>query len=187
MTSIFKKAILGTALAATAIAAVPTAASADEWHHHGGNGAGIAIAAGVIGLIAGAAIASDHHDRYYAPEPVAYPVEPACYQAYPGYDGYCYPSSYYVNLGWGYHDGGWWYGGSRYARPYVIGGYRGGYNGGGWGGGYRGGYTGGGYTGGGYHGGNGGYRGNGGGWNGGGDHGWHGGNGGGDHGWHGGR
>ena len=170
MITVFKKAVLGTALAATAIAgtlAGPTTASAQAWHRGGyghSDGAGIAVAAGVVGLIAGAAIASSH-DHYY-PAPVAYappvyPVQPACYNAYPGYDGYCYPSSYYVNLGWGYHDGGWWYGGARYARPYVIGGWHGGYVGGGY---VRGGYVRGGYVGGGY-------RGFGGGWHGG----WHGG------------
>jgi len=103
-----------------------------------------------------------------------------CYSAYPGYQGYCYPAGYYTNLGWGFHDGGWWYGGSRYARPFVVGGYRGGagYYHGGYGGyhggygGYRGGY-GGGYRGGaGYHGGGGGgyHGGGGGGGHGGGGH-----------------
>jgi hypothetical protein len=170
MTGYFKKAILGTALTATLAAGLLAGAAPAEAHpwgyeRHGGDGAGIAVAAGLIGLIAGAAIASDHgpYDGpapvAYAPPPVAYAPQVSCYDAYPGYDGYCYPASYYTNLGWGWRDGGWWYGGARYARPFVVGGYRGGY-----GGGYRGGYAAhayrGGYQGGGYQQG-GGYRGGG--------------------------
>jgi hypothetical protein len=170
----FTKAVLGNALAATAalgMIAAATPAQAHEWGERGhGGGAGIAIAAGILGLAAGAAIASDH-DRYerpvryyYAPPPVAYAPVATCYDAYPGYDGYCYPATYYTNLGWGWRDGYWWYGGARYARPFVIGGYRGGYYGGGYHDGYRGGYGGGyrgGYAGGGYGGGHGGYTGGG--------------------------
>ena len=154
MTTVLNKTILATAMAATAAAGVlggATPASAHEWGEHRGGGAGVAIAAGVIGLVAGLAIASDHgHDGYVVPPaPVAYGDNGTCYAAYPGYDGYCYPASYYVNLGWGWHDGGWWYRGVRYERPYVVGGWRGGYAepreirggyGGGYGGGYQGGY-----------------------------------------------
>ena len=162
--------------------AVATPAEARHWDGDRGFHGGGAIAAGLIGLAAGVAIASDHGpyveaapvNYYYAP-PVAYAPQASCYYAYPGYEDYCYPASYYVNLGWGWHDGGWWYGGTRYARPYVIGGYRGGY-----GGGYRGGYRGdhpeggyrGGYAAGGYRGGytapayQGGYAGRGGGYTG---------------------
>lgn len=161
----FKKTVLGTALAASAavgMLAVATPAEARHWDGDRGFHGGGAIAAGLIGLAAGVAIASDHGpyvepapvNYYYAP-PVAYAPQASCYYAYPGYEDYCYPASYYVNLGWGWHDGGWWYGGTRYARPFVVGGYRGGY-----GGGYRGGYVEGGYRGG-YRGGYaaGGYRG----------------------------
>jgi hypothetical protein len=165
MKTTFKNAVLGSMMAATAAAGVlatATPAQAHEWggrDHHGGGG--IAIAAGLIGLAAGVAIASDHDHyverapvQYYAPPvayyspPVAYAPQVSCYDAYPGYDGYCYPASYYVNLGWGWRDGGWWYGGARYARPFVVGGYRGGYRGGYVGGGYHGGYQGEGYHGG---------------------------------------
>ncbi|WP_353230945.1 hypothetical protein [Novosphingobium sp.] len=140
MTTIFKKAMLGTALAATAaigVVASATPAAAHEWgeRRHGGDGAAIAVGAGLLGLVIGAAIASDHHDRR------AYVNEDACYDAYPGYDGYCYPASYYTSNGWGWREGAWWYGGTRYARPFVVGGYRGGYTQ------YRG-YQGGGYYGG---------------------------------------
>jgi len=176
MKTIFKNAILGTALAASAavgMLAVTSPAEARPWGgYYGRGGPGVAVAAGVIGLAAGAAIAANE-GPYYAPGPVGYypPVAyggPApCYSAYPGYGGYCYPPSYYTNLGWGWHDGGWWYGGARYARPFAIGGYRGGY---GYHGGYAGGYHGG-YAGG-YHGGYGGgaHAGYGGGGHGGGGH-----------------
>ena len=166
----FKKAALGTALAATLSAGLLAgAAPADArpyWGHgyYRGGGGGVAVAAGLVGLAAGVAIASDHGPYGY-PAPVgyyppAYPAYNGCYNAYPGYPGYCYPASYYTNLGWGWHDGGWWYGGARYAHPYVIGGYRGGGYGYHGGYGYRGGYNGGGYRGG-YHGGGGGYHGGG--------------------------
>ena len=181
----FKKAALGTAMAATLAAGMLAGAAPADAHpyygrgYYGHGGGGLAVAAGVIGLAAGVAIASDHGYAYPAPvgyyaPPVAYGYN-GCYNAYPGYEGYCYPVGYYTNLGWGYHDGGWWYGGARYARPFVVGGYRGGagYYHGGYG--YRGGYGGGAYHGGGYGGGahyagGGGYHGGGGHGGGGGGH-----------------
>ena len=68
MNRIFKTAILGAALAATTLAALP-AANADEWRHrhHGRHHKGDAIAAGVVGLAAGALIAgalSNPQPRY---------------------------------------------------------------------------------------------------------------------------
>lgn len=68
----FRKAAIGTALAAaTLLAAAP--AEARDGYHHGGGGddAAIAIGAGIVGLAIGAAIASDndghhhHRDGYY--------------------------------------------------------------------------------------------------------------------------
>ena len=57
MNRIFKTAILGAALAATTLAPLP-ASNADEWRHrHHGHHNGDAIAAGVVGLAAGALIA----------------------------------------------------------------------------------------------------------------------------------
>lgn len=138
MTTMFRKLALSAAMAATAVAGlVSSPAMADPWrgggyyHHGGGGNAGVAVAAGIIGLAAGVAIAS-HQPRervYVEPQPVAYAYPPAgvCYNAYPGYDGYCYPATYYTQIGWGWRDGGWWYRGVRYERPYVIGGWRGGY------------------------------------------------------------
>ena len=79
---------------AVAGAAVP--ANAQGYHHgyyghgggwHGGNGTGVAVAAGLLGLAAGAAIASDH-PHYYGGGPY-------------------YGGGYY---GGGYYGGGYGYG-----------------------------------------------------------------------------
>jgi BA14K-like protein len=83
MNRIFKTAVLSAAVAATTLATLP-AASAGDWRyrhhgHHGGNGG--AIAAGVLGLAAGALIVGALNNppppRYYGPG----------YDG-PGYDGY---------------------------------------------------------------------------------------------------
>jgi hypothetical protein len=177
MNSIFKKVSLGTALAVTtiaALAATPAAAQPGRGdYRHGGDGAGVAVAAGILGLAVGASIANQQ--PYYGDEePVgyAYGGPAGCYDGYPGYDDTCYPVADYYRMGWSWRDGSWWSrDGQRYARPFMgrggYGGGRGGY-GGGYGGG-RGGY-GGGHGGGGYGGGHGG-GGQGGGHGGGGDHG----------------
>ena len=136
----------------------------------------VILAAAASAVLASVAVAADLPSTkgppvYAPPPPVAYAPAPVCYNAYPGYDGYCYPATYYTNIGWGFHDGWWWYGGAHYARPFVVGGWHGGYGyRGGWDhDGYRGGYAqqpqyhGGGY-GGGYGGGRGGEGGQHGGW-----------------------
>lgn len=72
MNRIFKTAVLSAAMAATMLVALP-AANADEWRHHRHHGNGDAIAAGVLGLAAGAliggALANDQPppdaNRYY--------------------------------------------------------------------------------------------------------------------------
>jgi len=72
MNRIFKTAVLSAAVAATMLVALP-AANADEWRHHRHHGNGDAIAAGVLGLAAGAliggALANDRPppdaNRYY--------------------------------------------------------------------------------------------------------------------------
>ncbi|MGO4638078.1 BA14K family protein [Mesorhizobium sp. 2RAF45] len=72
MNRIFKTAVLSAAMAATMLVALP-AAKADEWRHHRHHGNGDAIAAGVLGLAAGAliggALANDQPppdaNRYY--------------------------------------------------------------------------------------------------------------------------
>ncbi|MGX5839489.1 BA14K family protein [Mesorhizobium sp. ArgA1] len=69
MNRIFKTAILGAALAATTLTTF-SAANADDWgwrHHHGRHHNGDALAAGVVGLAAGALIAgalSNPQPRY---------------------------------------------------------------------------------------------------------------------------
>ncbi|MGK6319323.1 hypothetical protein [Sphingomonas sp. DT-204] len=71
MRNLFKKATLGLALGATALVATAAPAEAQRWrgyrgyHHHHYDRTGPAIAAGVLGLAVGAAIASSSRDRYY--------------------------------------------------------------------------------------------------------------------------
>ena len=68
MTSVFKKTVLATALAATALAAAtPAAAQTYRGNRSHGDGAGVAIVAGIFGLAIGAIIAGSgnhQHDRY---------------------------------------------------------------------------------------------------------------------------
>ncbi len=114
MNTILKKAGLGVALAATAIATTAVPADAQRWHGGGhyrhyyrGGGAGPAIVAGVAGLAIGAAIASNtaDRDRYYRDNG---------YQ--PGYDDYYYRDhGYYPNDGY-------------YSYYYQHNGYRGCHN-----------------------------------------------------------
>ena len=102
MTSLVKKAVLGTAMAATALA-VATPADAQYrryYRHRGGDDAAWAIGAGILGLGVGAAIASSSRSRYYDPYYGGY------YGGYSGYDpyyggGYGYYDPYYGN-GYGY-------------------------------------------------------------------------------------
>jgi hypothetical protein len=109
MNGIFKIAILSVAVAATTLATLP-AASADEWRHHWnhGNGNGDAVAAGVLGLAAGALIGSALSN----PQPSYYG---------PGYDDGYYryrPAPvrrYYVEPRVAYAD--------RYAEPWTRGWY----------------------------------------------------------------
>jgi hypothetical protein len=99
MIGFVKKAALGVALAASALAASSPAQARDRWHR-GNDGAAIAVGAGVLGLALGAAIASDRRDRYYDG---GY-YERRYYRPYPRYRTYGYyapPPRYY-----------------RYDRPY---------------------------------------------------------------------
>lgn len=109
-----KKTVLSGVLAATVATgalAGATPALADPyrggWHggyeHHGG-GAGVAVAAGILGLAVGAAIASDHPHRTVVYEEPAYVPPPP-------------PRAYYVRPGWVWQDGYYWDGdGYRYDR-----------------------------------------------------------------------
>jgi hypothetical protein len=133
MNAFMKKISLGTALAVTAATAlVATPAAAQPWHGgyaRGGYGAGAAVAAGVVGLAVGAALA-DQGSYYGDPQPVGYAPYggPACYEAYPGYDGACYPVEDYYRLGWSWRGGYWWNrAGQRFDRPFIGGAPHGGF------------------------------------------------------------
>jgi hypothetical protein len=65
--TLFKKAALGTALAASALASATPAMARDHYYRHNGDSAGAAVAGGIIGLALGAIIASSagRHDRDY--------------------------------------------------------------------------------------------------------------------------
>lgn len=96
-----KKAALGAAFAATAVAASSPAQARDRWHR----GNDVAVGAGVLGLALGAAIASDRRDRYYNDRYYndRY-YDDGYYRSYPRYRTYGYygpPPRYY-----------------RYDRPY---------------------------------------------------------------------
>ena len=61
----FTKAAVIASLAAASLGFATSAEARDHYRHRGGDGAAIAIGAGVLGLAVGAAIASDHGDRRY--------------------------------------------------------------------------------------------------------------------------
>ena len=114
MRAVFKGALATVLLAGSSLAG--TAPAEARYHHDNG---GTAIAAGIIGLGIGAAIASSNHsDRYYAND--GYYGD----NGY-GYNGYGYdaPATYYVQpaysygvtYGRGYYDRGY-YGGRGYDR-----------------------------------------------------------------------
>lgn len=108
MNRFLKTAVLSAALVATTLATLP-AANADEWRHwHHRDRGGDALAAGVIGLAAGAliggALASNSQPSYYDP----------------GYDDYSYRERppvrrYYAQPQVVYAD--------RYAEPWTRGWY----------------------------------------------------------------
>lgn len=60
-----RKLVLGTALAASAVTAAAPASARDYYGHRSGDGAAVAVGAGIIGLALGAAIASSNHHRDY--------------------------------------------------------------------------------------------------------------------------
>ena len=68
MTSFFKKAGLGAALAATVLtAAAPAEAQRYGYRDYRDDRAGTAVVAGLAGLTIGATLASNRYDRYYGP------------------------------------------------------------------------------------------------------------------------
>lgn len=101
---LLNKVLLAGALGATALAAAAPA-EAHGWYRGGrGNGAAVAVGAGILGLAVGAAIASDRPRGYVVerdyvappPPPPTYYYETPGY--YPSYDGYyaqpVYPRGY---------------------------------------------------------------------------------------------
>ena len=62
MFQLAKKTVLATAMAATAMVSA-TPAMAQSRHHHDDNGTAIAVGAGILGIIAIAALSSNHNDR----------------------------------------------------------------------------------------------------------------------------
>lgn len=118
--NILKKAILGTALGATALTATasPALARRGYYHHHDGDATGAAIGAGILGIAIGAIVASsanDHRydDRYYEGRSSAPPV----YQG-----GFYYRDGYYWDRDGRRYDRDEW---RRYQRGYD---YRSGYD-----------------------------------------------------------
>ncbi|MDE2561504.1 MAG: hypothetical protein KGL48_04580 [Sphingomonadales bacterium] len=116
--TIFSKAALAAGMGAMALA-VSAPAQARGYHRGGGDDAAIAVGAGLVGLVIGAAIASsDNDDRYYDSYyggPRGYYAGPSYYEAYPAYPvyrgGYYYRSypayrGYYREAPHGYYRGG---------------------------------------------------------------------------------
>lgn len=83
--NIFKKGVLATGLAASAVLASISPAAAQDYSRDGDNTAAIAIGAGILGLAVGAIAASDNDDRYR--------------------DRRYYDRGYYANDGWNYRNG----------------------------------------------------------------------------------
>jgi hypothetical protein len=109
--NLLKKAVLGAAVGAMALATAPADARGYYRHYHHDD-AGVAIGAGILGLAVGAAIASSNNDRYYDGY-YNYPYYNG-YQYYtPGYNVYYYPYTY------PYYDG-YWYNGYRYNDGYFY-------------------------------------------------------------------
>lgn len=101
--TIFSKAALAAGMGAMALAVSAPAQARPYYHHGGGDDAAIAVGAGLVGLVIGAAIASSDRDRYYDDGyyydgyyggPVGYYAGPAYYPAYPVYRGGYYYRSY---------------------------------------------------------------------------------------------
>ena len=112
--NLLKKAVLGTAIGAMALATTPADARGYYRHHHD-NGAAVAIGAGILCLAVGAAIASDNRGYYNDPyyNGYSYPYYQG-YQYYtPGYNTYYYPNAYPYN-------NGYWYNGYQYNNGYFY-------------------------------------------------------------------
>lgn len=95
--TIWTKAGLGVAMAATSLMAA-TPAEAQRYRHYdrGNDAAGAAIVAGIAGLAIGAALTSGNRDRYYDDRRYYYDGPRYRYQPrYRGYDRNYYPAPRY--------------------------------------------------------------------------------------------
>ena len=115
------KAVIAATLAATALGGLAaTPAQAQYYrgyrHHGGGDGAAVAVGAGLLGLAVGAAIASSDRPHYYYRERVYEPVYYREYYEYPRYYARPYPVYYHHDYrpewrdDWRWHHHGYGYG-----------------------------------------------------------------------------
>jgi hypothetical protein len=93
MKMMITKAVLGLTLGATALTAAAPA-EAQRYRHRDRDNTGTAIAAGIAGVVIGAAIASSSRDRYYD----------RGYRGYDRYDGYYRQRGYYPRESYYYRD-----------------------------------------------------------------------------------
>jgi hypothetical protein len=94
------KSAVAVVLPAMAFVAAPAQAHGGYYGGGGGDDAGIAIGAGVVGLVLGAAIASGNRDRdYYYDDEYYYP-RGSYYRSYPRYYSYNYDYPRYERRGW---------------------------------------------------------------------------------------
>ena len=100
--NLLKKAVLGTAIGAMALATTPAEARGYYRHYHHDN-TGAIVGAGIIGLALGAAIASDNRGGYYDG------YYDSGYYNDPYYNGYRYNNGYfYDRRGYRAYDRGGW-------------------------------------------------------------------------------
>jgi len=97
--NLFGKSAVFAGLAAAAVATATPAQARDGWHRGGDDTAAWAVGAGIVGLAVGAAIASDHDDRYYR-DRVYYRDG----YRYPRYRGYYYRSYPVYRDDWRYRE-----------------------------------------------------------------------------------
>ena len=111
--TLFKKALLGTAAGAMALATAAPAEARNHYHRYHHDNTGAIIGAGIVGLAIGAIAASSSRDNYYD----GYYYNQPYYNGYtyytPGYTTYYYPSNY------GYNNG-YWYNGYRYYNGWFY-------------------------------------------------------------------
>ncbi len=93
MKTMITKAVLGLTLGATALTAAAPA-EAQRYRHRDRDNTGTAIAAGIAGVVIGAAIAGSSRDRY----------DDRGYRGYDRYDGYYRQRGYYPRQSYHYRD-----------------------------------------------------------------------------------